>query len=326
MKFPRHALCMAVATMICVPLSYGQKVPPPKQGDWPVVEFIQLTHMGAQDMANVIRGLGFGVVVVAAPDGKILLRGQKPEVARAVEVIGKLDTPGAADAAGVRAEFIPIDNIDTTYLGNVVKSLITGSQSKFAVDYSNRMLIVRASEDELTAIRTLVSQMARPERSVTVDFFFLRAMIGSAGADRDRKLPSALAPIAETLAANGFTDISLIAPIRVTCRMRRDFRSNSRLRTNPTKENKLGDNLDFTVRGKVGPAATEDTVELEVYAGINGRFINADLKEVGRIDFSVEATITAKLGQYVILSAAPSSTAKGEAVAVVVRVTSDSAQ
>ena len=145
-------------------------------------------------------------------------------------------------------------------------------------------------------------------------------------------------PIAKTLAANGFAEISLMAPIRLKCRMAdesssqsrrgigREFSINSRLRTNPTDGGELGDVLDFTVTGGVGPTSVQDSVALRVDAGVNGQIINAELEVVGNVRFSVQATITAKLGQYVLLSAAPGTTATGQAVAVVVRVTRDSSQ
>ena len=82
------------------------------------------------------------------------------------------------------------------------------------------------------------------------------------------------------------------------------------------------DDLEFSVEGTARLSVGGDDAWLTVRGRVSGKYIRKQGAD-GETYFELDTTVATKLGNYVILAAAPSSTASGDAVALVVRLTAE---
>jgi len=321
MTFFKQLLLASALSLTTTCLCYGQETPGPAQQQKApdAIHVIQLSHAEAGAVETLIHQLKLPVSVASASGGKLLIRGQEDDLRRVGELVKTLDVPTTTAGGKLAPSFIPVGNTSTATLMPAVQTLL-GERSRVALDSVNGLLVLNAEPDEIAAIKKLLESIDRPRVPVALDFFFLRARIGAQDKSSDHQLPSALAPIAKTLSENGFASLSLMAPLHVVADMDREFKNESTLRID---DEARVDNLHFSVEGLVRGSRGGDGVELAVRAVMSGGYrFAADSSDRGDAGFLIDTTIAAKFGQYVILAASPSSTAQGDAVALVARVTS----
>lgn len=321
MTFVKQILFATALTWTTTWLCLGQEAPKPAQRPEPpggAIQVIQLSHVEAGAVEKVIHQLGLPAAVASTSGEKLLIRGEEDVLRRISELVKTLDVPTTTAGGKPEAYFIALGNTSTATLMPAVQALL-GERSRVALDSVNGLLVLNAEPGEIVAIKKLLATIDRPRVPVAVDFFFLRARIGVQENGGERPLPSALAPIAKTLADNGFASLSLMAPVHVAADMDREFKSESTLRIdNDGRVDDLRFRASGVVRGSGG-----DEVELTLEAVMSGGYDTpAGSKKAGDAGFFIDTTIAARLGQYIVLAASPSSTAQGDAVALVARVTS----
>ncbi|MCH8252858.1 MAG: hypothetical protein IID36_10440, partial [Planctomycetes bacterium] len=79
--------------------------------------------------------------------------------------------------------------------------------------------------------------------------------------------------------------------------------------------------LDFNVEGHTQFSAEANSIQLQLEARMTGRPIGRQDRNQPFAHFEIDTTLSVPLGKYVVLAAAPSTTDRGGAVALVVRVT-----
>ncbi len=307
--------CLALATM--APRVYAQS-----ESDAAALRnttgVINLTHQSAYQVADVLNSLELRIHAAAIGPKRLLLRGMKKDIdAIAHGIIPQIDLPD--DDGSTKTEFIPLGSHDARGLTKLLEAVATESTTRFAIDPANRMLIARANEPELRFIRELMEVVEQPTQALTLQFFFIRGKIGSDQESNQPPLPKMLRPVTNTLRANGLGSLSLLAPIIVAADANEWF--DTRATHRPKQESGEGqDDLTFDVRGQAR-IQSGDVVQMTVEAGMKGTYeptSDAGEKQAG---FSLETTLTVKLGSYIILGASPGSTAEGDAIALAVRVT-----
>jgi len=285
---------------------------------------VNLKHANAHQVAQAIEELELPIRVSAAGDRQLLLHGSAEGVKIITDtLVSVLDESAASQEAEAATEFIRLpQRYNSQELSRLLAVIVEGSpihDANFAIDRTNQMLVARAAKPELAAIRTLLEELDRPSRSIEVKMFFLRATIGG-DADASARLPSALQPIAKTLAENGFGSLSLMTPLVMVTEDGQRFQSNSTLRQ--TGEDGSSEDLLFDAEGTVQLPREGKEVQLTLRAKISGRYATNETAD-GITQLSIESMVTTSLEDFVILAASPGSTASGNAVAIVVQVTAD---
>ena len=210
----------------------------------------------------------------------------------------------------------------TIGLGLVDGTYSVGVASDFARDWIDSRFRVLMS-DAITEIKQLLGQLDKPAKSLTLEFFVIRANVR----DRDEydaaPLPSKLKQVAKTLEENGFGNPSLIAPIIVVTDEGQHFESESALRS-VYDEGALEETLLLEVSGEARLQPGGNLVHMTVEAEIRGNYLDVSQGITdGEAHFDAATTIAAKLGSYVIIAAAPGTTARGDTIGLVVRATAD---
>ena len=281
---------------------------------------VPLSHGWCSELSKALRELGLPLRSSCGSATMLILHGPAEHVAEVRDqLIPLMDRPDVSRESEANA-FIQLAHQPTEDLLDLLHTAAPGRYTRIALDELSRMLVVHASEPELDAIRRLVEQIDKPTRSMNVQAYFIRAGIEGEAKPENDELPRTLAPVAETLAESGFGEVSLMAPVVVMVDEGRLFRQESVLKTQGNDG--VGDDLRFLVEGIAHLDSENGIVQLEVKAAAQGKYTNSDLSG-GGTEFEVSTTVVAKVGAYVILAAAPASTADGDAIAVAVRVTHD---
>ena len=87
-----------------------------------------------------------------------------------------------------------------------------------------------------------------------------------------------------------------------------------------TDGNGAADDLHFQVQGRARLDGDSKIVQMEVEANVRGEYQIPPTVQ-GSTLFEISTTLAVKLGDYVVLAAAPASSASGSAIAIVVTVT-----
>lgn len=280
-------------------------------------EVVELTHADAYSVADSIRHLGLNVKAVAVSESRLILTGRELSVQHLLDkILPQIDVASATDLRTV-SEVLPIGSALPASLLQLVHT-VSGRNTQIAMDQFNRMLAVRGTREQLDAVRELVSQLNRTPQTLTMHFTFLRGRVGHEQAQSPSKLPKHLAAVSEALAANGIVDLSVLAPVAIRASQGEGFESHGKLRPS-SSDSKGYDELGFSVQGKSHLQSDEETVHLEVAAEVQGRYSRPEFR--GEVMFSVQTTVTAKLGTYTVLATSPSTTAHGDVIALVLQVT-----
>ena len=127
-------------------------------------------------------------------------------------------------------------------------------------------------------------------------------------------LPENLHSVAGALAESGFKDTSLLAALSVRTREKERFQMTSTAA-------ELEGGIHINVEGRAIRQGDSDLIKIEL-----GAFARPRIDTLGEKPeplFEVETTLTARIGDYVILAASPAPTGHGQALALAVRVTED---
>jgi len=286
---------------------------------------INLKHADANEVAKAIQGLELPVRVSPAGHRQLLLHGSAEHVQTIIDtLVSVVDASAQSQKTDAVTEFIRLpQRYNVQDLSRLLAVIVQGSavhDATFAIDRANQMLVARATKPELAAIRTLVAELERPSRTIQMRMFFLRATIGGDSAVAAAKLPSALQPVATTLIENGFGSLSLMTPLVIVTEDGQPFQSKTTLRQ--YGEDGSWEDLLFNVEGSVQLQSEGKEVQLTLRAMVSGRYAN-DRTPEGSTQVSIESAVTTAAGDYVILAASPGSTATGDAMAIVVQVTTE---
>lgn len=311
MMFARQLLFAGLLVGLSIPIQTTQA-----KDEALATKILQLNHTHGRTIEIAIEALQLGVSVASIGDSTVILRGSAADIGTVSALIEQLDIPSSSQEARLRTVFLPISTRPSKNLIVLLQTVVSGPQSEIAFDATSRMVVVRATDGEIQALRQLLAQIDRPAQSLTLQFFFIRANIGTEG---ENKLPAALRRIEKSLSENGFTELSLMAPITVAAEENQHFISHAGVRNEDETSPRMED-LSLTIEGVARLQPQSKLVQLTLEAHVRGTYRRA-LDSPAAAAFAIETTISMKLGSYVILAATPASTASGDAVALVVRVT-----
>lgn len=312
-----------VVVQSCYAQDSGEPTAPPSQHPAPfadsILKVVTLKHADANSVVSTLRQLGFPLAATTTGPQTVVLRGSPADVQKVIDtLIAAIDVPGAAEGSARSPEVIPVRHYPIKEVGSLVSKVL--QKGSLAIDETRRTIVVNGTEEERRAIREILKQIDWPTRTAKVHFYFLRATIGGATSEKDALLPPDLLPIGKTLAQNGFGRLSLIAPIVIGVEEGQRFESKGRLHLDGDTAG--ADDLIFNVGGTARLATTGDDAALTLRCRMNGEYSRSKDADTETI-FELDTAIVTKLGNYVILAAAPSSTASGDAVALVVRLTAE---
>ncbi len=275
---------------------------------------VQLTNANAYEIEDAVRKLGFQVNLAATTENTLVLRGTKESLAEVEFLIHEFDIPKTPAQPQRATEYIKL-SFDHN-VGNLEGALLTAIRSRnsrFAIDGHNGVLILHATPSEIVEAKELVGMMNRQEKPLTLEFSFIRASISSAPGKNT--LQGALGKqVTSVLNEAGFGSLELLAPITVTVSNGGDFESQSEF--SKTIPDGIED-LAFGVEGAARVMPDTNTVQLEVRANVHGEFTS--VANTGQTSFEINTNVSTRLGDYVILTAAPSSTSSGDAIALVLK-------
>ena len=293
-----------------------------------IIEIITLEHTKANSIVRIVGSVSGARVVADSRTNSLIIAGSAEIVAKVKTLVGQLDIAVRAGSKTDRVTryfetTLPID--DSTL--ELVDSIISEGTS-IAAD--GKLLIVQGSIQDLEEVEALVNKLnetaatrkspfesANP-RTIQTNFYFISMSLrDDAPAEDAAPLPSALKAVTAALAESGFYNPSLLAPLFVSVK---EVTRGDRFQINGQ-----ADNITIRVHGNVRTTGSPDSVEMGVSAkltasqyenvsGSPGRIVN-------RTIFDIDTRLNVKLGDYVVLAAAPSSSGDGRAIALVVRAT-----
>lgn len=280
---------------------------------------VALKHADSHSVVTTLKQLDVPLSASATGPQTVVLRGRSADVQKVIDtLIAAIDVPGVSGDSVRSAEFIPVRHYPIQEIGKLAQSV--APKSELGIDEVRRTIVVNGTDDEKRAVRDLLKEIDRPTQSLRVYFYFLRAAISGESAEMQTPLPQDLQPIGEALAENGFRRLSLIAPIVIGVEDGGRFESQGLLHLGDDKADR--DNLQFRVKGVARLSLVTADAWLNLQAHMMGNY-STDLTSDAKTIFELDTTVATKLGNYVILAAAPSSTATGDAVALVIRLTAE---
>jgi Bacterial type II/III secretion system short domain len=129
------------------------------------VQSIALKNASATDTSSVLGhllGEGSGVSIVAVPaNNSLLVRGTAADIAKAREIIAKLDVPRDDASARPQLQVFQLQSIEPDEaLEEALRLVIKGKRAaNFALDARRKVLVVSADEVTLKTIETLLAQL-----------------------------------------------------------------------------------------------------------------------------------------------------------------------
>jgi len=304
----------------------GSQPSPVDQGK-DTVQVVLLAHTHAELVAASIKELGFTVACAPVAENRIILRGGAVEVARVVkEIVERVDVPEVS-VGSTTVDYIQLSQRPPGSFEGLLEAVAPRDfDTHYAIDPASRLIAINAPKEKVAALRRLAEVMDRPTESFLIHFYFLRGKIGGGAAEKSRDtLPKDVAAVAGSLQAAGFGELSLVAPLIIQGVDGASFQSTV---SQPRDGREEGDDLGIHVRGKPFADGTGSVVQLELDVQLTGRSVQK--KDSGNVVtypllLAAESMITVKLDSCVVLAAAPTAGADGEAYAVVVKVTRGSA-
>jgi len=310
------ALLLAVLPALAQEPSTRPRSPSPNSLN---LQVVALKHLEAEAAARMIAELGLPACVSQASGDRIVLRGEPNELKTIAEQFLPLvdvpeNTPNASEPG---PEVIPIRHRNAEDVLHIIRGMT--SNPRLTLDELNQLLIVGARAGEISAIRQLVEQVDRPTRSIRLHFFFIRAAICGGAGEADSALPPELATVAKSLSQNGFGRLAIMAPMVVSVGEGGQYRSEAVLNAGSGEG---GESLRFEVKGQVRLGASAGAAHVALVASMGGKYCR-DERSWQDTHFHLDTAVETKVGDFVILAAAPGSSASGDAVALALRVTVD---
>ncbi len=303
-----------------------QPAAPAHPGEARELSAIPLKHIPAHDAAALVHQAVRGDYDVAVDSrSNSLLVSSSEQMARQIsEMLSMVDVP--LDAGPRVAYFTPEVPIHDDLIA-AAKAVCSRDARILPV---GNVLVVHGSAKDTDAVGELLERVQlgaslrrRPANAVDISFHFISARLQpTQNAQPGASLPPPLADVADALAANGFHTPRLLAPVVV-----RASATNEPFSVRGTAS---GD-LQIEIEGSVSPASDPHAVQLRV----DSRLVDRIQRPVGPAGaaggrpatalvpesvFELETSITARMGEYVVLAASPSRASDVEAVILVVRV------
>lgn len=276
------------------------------QGKWEVRVY-PLEMANPRMIADSLTDMGLPARISASMVTRSVIVNAPPKVHATIErLVSTLDVPAAGQIPATA--FIKLKHRDPEEVAELVHKIIPLRAARVAFDRASQLVIMKGEEPAVAMARELVNKIDRPQRSLTLRFVFVQGKVGVGSDEPSPGLPKALRPVARALAASGFMDMSLLAPFTTAVQESAQFETSGFLRTADNES------LEFRIHGEVHPATGEETARFTIEAEISGRSPGEDFHTL----FMVETTLTVKLGDKVVLAAAPSKTGDNEAIALIV--------
>lgn len=291
------------------------------------IQVLRLQHNNAyavaKSLADLRRGGGVFPEFSVSPvdDSTLVIRTSEELMDDVRRVVGELDQPATPADSGTATAFLSLGAASSSTLGPVLNTLVNGNREQFAIDDVNRRLVVRAAPAVVAQVEAFLKHVDSPPGPLHLEFQFLRGTLGADGKADTAQIPKNLKIVAEALGEGGLRSIEVLAPIFITTGGEGEFSSSSAInRKLPDGRNEV---LEFRVNG--GAQVIPDTAfaRMEIHGQVFGQFGPADQTPDGHTQFDLHTTLTLKLGEFVVLAAAPSTTSTGNAIALAVRVTTD---
>lgn len=312
-----NSFATLLAMIACAPPLLAQQDPTaeqPKKADSQSaprqMEIIPLKYAPAHEVAVVI-GQSFRGVNVAVDERSnsvIISYAERSALDQVGMLISQIDRPvQPRESSDAVVEFFRLPHGLETHVNTILGSAkgLVGRDS--SVSIAANTLVFRGSKEDYEHVRSLFSALEHDSsgsgqsgQPVTLSFYVLAA----GDAPGKQATPEALKSVTAALAESGFPSMSLLAPLQInSAPSGREFE----LSASPDTE------TDVRVRGVLS-ASSVDEVEMrfegEVVAATGGDRHKA---------LQVSSTIHMRLGEYVVLAAAPTGGTPHRSLAIVVR-------
>lgn len=279
---------------------------------------IVVSHINSQGIGVALSQLGYDLTIATPDPGRIVLRGEKEEIARALVLVQELDSPKTQASEEGAVAYIPLKQHPVNLMHLVETVAPAGPGTAYALDPIKRMLVVRGSQETISRVREVVEAIDRPAEAFTLDFYFIRGAILPEGERAKGNIPAALASVAESLGASGFRSMTLLAPVTISARQGEPFSSVSGL-------NFDSEEFTFSVEGTADVSDGGKNVQLKLQADVKARqeTESADGRGSSVTNaqvFSARTTISTSIGKYTVLAAGPSAEGDNSAMALAIRV------
>lgn len=271
----------------------------------PVARVYPLRNAEARSVSSALHGLNLNGAVSSDDSTQSLLVYAEPSVQDQIKaLVAELDAPAAQRSA--TTSFLSLKHRIAKDVADVMHQVLSSRDMRISVDEANQLVIVDGRASDVEAARQLAERMDQPQRGMRLTFYFVQGKVGAGSAGLPSQLPEGLREVAPSLARSGLSDLTLLAPMTTNVQESARFQTSGRLES-------AGEPLEFEVKGAVEQGNGGDTTRLTIRAKVT-RHSGADLTL-----FTVDTTLMAKLGDYVVLAAAPTSNGDRDALAVIVR-------
>jgi hypothetical protein len=197
------------------------------------------------------------------------------------------------------------DEDSADYLMDLIRQTITPEEwvevggTHFSIQFANGMLIVKQTPENHREIAELLELLTERQRA-------MRASVSRI------EPPAMLDPVMSALQEHGFRNATLLAPLKVAVGRNGRFD----LEGMAAQIDRM---LKVHVEGRARQADT-GAVELTLQASIGPKVELPGTHRGPEPMFRVNSTVTAPLGDYIVLATSPGATDYGQAIALVVRV------
>ncbi len=272
------------------------------------ITIYRLEYADCKSVASVISGLSVtpSRVLPDPSTNSLIVRTDRGGREQVEQLLAKLDVPPQESTRVT--EFLPLKYRDAEGVARLINNTAT-SHIKIAVDEATQAIIMTGRPSDIAAAREIVARVDKPQRALTLSFYFVQGTIGDGEDGGAEALPPALKGVAPALSNGGFTDMTLLAPMTTAVQAGSEFTTAGFLQVGG------GGKLLFEIEGEVHESATAESAQFTL-----GAHVAKDLSGDSINIFHIETTLTARLGDYVVLAAAPAQNGENQAVALIVRV------
>lgn len=289
------------------------------------LQVLRLEHAHAPAVAHALKelsaegGILAGFHASAVNDTTLIVRAREEMMGAVRSVVEELDKPATSLSSDSTTAFLPLGSVSTATLGPVIDTILSKPREQFALDPLNHRLVVRASPASVARVAAFLKEADASPSPLQLEFHFLRGSLSGNARGDAPNLPKSLQSVASALREGGWNAIEDLAPIIITSGGEGGFSSSSAINRKTTDG--TSEVLEFAVKGTARPLPETEFAQMEIRGQVFGEFGPDEEKPEGRTQFDVNTTLTLKLGEYVVLAAAPSTTSAGDAIALAVRVT-----
>lgn len=299
-----------------------------------VLRVIALQHVLADRVVGALQEIGYGSAAAAPSGNALVVRGSPQDVAAIEELVRSMDVPGEKKqpSAEIVKKMISLSHARARELAELL-SQVSVRALQCGVDVRTNSLVVVGTAEDVESAAQLARELDRPASAMgdrgagghgalKLEFIFLRGSLKSAKGDGGGdKLPESLQGVAEALADNGFYDLQMMAPIHLVADPAARFEQRTRIGL----ENEPGE-LVVSVRGAAN-YGLEGTVDVSIDTEVTGSFGRADRPAVSTsMVFKLQTTLATRLGDYLVVAAAPASNPWSDGLVLVVRATAEASR